>query len=607
MGPLLFFSQVTPCLFTCRFFIAGSPLPRLHLTLPLLPKSPPTDLLSLLPTLHSLSLLGSAVASITVEAHQEEVLLPLWGEGRPRQVNQTLAAQTAQEYAPHAQTQQADSSFEIQTLTTCSRLAIEEEECDAPTASHNASQQKNLEAQAVKKHTRANPSLLEGEREADVTEQALSAATSSATCDVQPLPVVIVSTEGGPGHEGSKEEQGESVVVLTPSPAPPPPPALPSSAVAPRPSLLWGPSLQHLSLTCPSLSSSALALLSSCTNLTSLHLSGASLPSPHLSSLLSSLPRLLHLCLHDWDTLTFDAFEASIDSHAMQAIGRLTGLTSLALQVASFSSSDLPCLLALTSLRSLVLDYSLQHLTGVPRPEALQPIVQLSMLERLDLTLVHHLMPLEFVSRLPALLHLRSLLIECHCSESFDVITRRLTSLTSLTLHGCFALSAPSCHQLGSITALRRLELWNVDPEECLPALTSLTALHTLRISFGRNKFSQLHGEALSHMTWLQRLGLPCVTAQRGAVPALCHGLQGLTRLDLLCSKVTDNDLEAIAQLPGLRVLDLMQCFSITEGGLKALLQDSVFVRGLDGVRISGTNIARTVLPPRIACYKFDE
>ena len=173
---------MTPSLFTFRYFIAGSPLPRLHLTLPLLPKSPPTDLPSLLSSLHSLSLYGSAVASISVEAHQEDAMLALWGEGTPRQVNQTLEAQSAEKCTLHAQTllgvtleardvaqlgevrpRQVNESLQAQmpeseaagkeTVTSCSRPAVAREESEAATASLSAIQQQTKEAQTVETQT----------------------------------------------------------------------------------------------------------------------------------------------------------------------------------------------------------------------------------------------------------------------------------------------------------------------------------------------------------------------------------------------------------------------------------------------------------------------
>lgn len=143
--------------------------------------------------------------------------------------------------------------------------------------------------------------------------------------------------------------------------------------------------------------------------------------------------------------------------------------------------------------------------------------------------------------------------------------------------------------------------------------LASLSSLRALSLSFGRAKLGPGHCSFLASMTGLRRLSLQCVTFLPGALPAVCAGLQGLTRLDLPCCRMSDEDLKAVVGLPALKLLDLMQCFAVTEEGVGDMVRGAAERRGqrgsggLEGVRVRGTSVPRTALPARLVCFDFDE
>jgi F-box/leucine-rich repeat protein 14 len=149
----------------------------------------------------------------------------------------------------------------------------------------------------------------------------------------------------------------------------------------------------------------------------------------------------------------------------------------------------------------------------------------------------------------------------------------RLTTLNSLELFDCSAVTDKEVQALSNLTRLTSLSLLNSInvTSEGLLAVCSLTALTTLNLH-GCNNMTAEGLRAMSSLTALATLDLrycPNVTTE------VLRALSNLTTLTALylsyCRNVTSEGLQTLNSLAALRTLNLYNCPNVTAAAKQAL------------------------------------
>ena len=248
----------------------------------------------------------------------------------------------------------------------------------------------------------------------------------------------------------------------------------------------------------------------------------------------------------------------------LEALSRLTGLTSLTLNLSDSSLQSLSPLEKLTGLTSLALDLdnsNVQSLSPLDKLTGLKsltlnlwdsPVRSFSPLEKLtgltSLTLVDS--PVQSLPQLEKLTSLKSLTLDLSDSpvQSLSPL-EKLTGLTSLTLVGPPGQSLPKLEKLTSLKSLT-LDL-RFKSVQSLSPLEKLTGLISLTLTLGPNVQSL---PQLEKLTSLKSLTLDLSDSSLQSLSPL-EKLTGLTSLTLVDRPVPS--LSPLEKLTGLTSLTL--------------------------------------------------